>query len=62
MAGGGWKRTGGICASGISHDDHRLDTPLTGKRHNQERETMVERRLEGRRDRMEKEESHIQRQ
>ena len=32
-------RTCGICASGISHDLHRRDTPGRGKRHNQERGT-----------------------
>ena len=30
-AGGGWKRTGGIRDSGISHDHHRRDTPGRGK-------------------------------
>ena len=42
VAGGGWKRTGGICASGISHDHHRRDTTGRGKRHNQERGTRKE--------------------
>ena len=42
VAGGGWKRTCGICASGISHDHHRRNTTGRGKRHNQERGTQKE--------------------